>query len=168
MIKALRIATILAALISAGCSGARPVQTQVMLNHQNCQTLEAGITEVGLERIAQIRGSRLLSLNAEIAAPPGADSQAPAKGYGLFAISKGPAPTPGYSMELLGADLSAQLLRVYVQWNEPPADAMLATVVTHPCLVVALPVTEATELLVLLNERELDRIPLPGAASPAP
>ncbi len=144
----------------AGCSGARPVQTEVMLAHQNCQTLEAGITPVTLDRVAKIRGSRLISLDPAGQAQQGQPQQPQLNDIALFAISKGEMPTPGYSMTLAGAKLAEQVLTVQVNWQTPAADAVLAQVITHPCLVIAVPVTDAQTLIVRQGNDEIARTQL--------
>ncbi|MGI9325994.1 MAG: protease complex subunit PrcB family protein [Pseudomonadales bacterium] len=150
------------ALCLAGCSGARPVQTEVMLAHQNCQTLEAGITPVTLDRVAKIRGSRLISLDPAGQVQQDQEQSQPQQpsGVALFAISKGSMPTPGYGMTLAGAELAKQTLTVQVNWQTPAADAMLAQVITHPCLVIAVPVTDAQTLIVRQGDTEIARTQL--------
>ena len=75
----------------------------------------------------------------------------------MFAISKGPMPTPGYAMTLEGATLSDGVLTVRAQWQTPEPDAVLPQVLTHPCVVVALPVTDAKTLRVTEDGKELAR-----------
>jgi hypothetical protein len=57
----------------------------------------------------------------------------------LVAISRGQQPTPGYGLSLEAAHRSDATALVEVRWRTPAPDAVLAQVVTHPCLVVALP-----------------------------
>ncbi len=146
------------ALTLQGCSGARPVQTEVMLEHKNCQHVEAGVTPVSLDKVAKIRGSRLIRLdpNGEPAKPA---PEQPA-GVELYAISKGPMPTPGYGFTLEGTRLLEQTLTVQVGWETPAEDAVLAQMRTHPCLVIAVPVTDATLLIVQQGDTEIARRPL--------
>ncbi|MFK7915654.1 MAG: protease complex subunit PrcB family protein [Pseudomonadales bacterium] len=172
--RALRRCCIIATVcgLATGCSGNRPVQAEVLLSHNNCQTLNAGVTEIAMAQIARIRGSRLLRHPAA----QQADDESLATGTTLsaptsstptlsaatrvFAISRGSMPTPGYSMALHSAELADTTLTVRVDWEQPAADAVLAQQLTHPCMVVALPVAEASTLVVRANDTEIGRVAL--------
>lgn len=149
--------------LAMGCSGNRPVQTEVLLNHHNCKTLDSGVTEIAVNQVARIRGSRLLqhpNSQAPDAALSAADQTALSSATRVFAISKGPMPTPGYGFAMDGADLTESTLTVRLGWQEPAADALLPQQLTHPCLVVALPIAEAKTLVVRTGDAELGRLPL--------
>lgn len=123
----------LGGLLQSGCGG-DPTPVSQVLEHDQCQGLNAGVTRVDLAALAGIRGSRLLG---EPAAPSRAPVQAP-PGL-LLAISRGRQPTPGYSLRLLGAHRQDGVATVEVHWETPASGAVLPQTITHPCLVVALP-----------------------------
>ncbi len=58
----------------------------------------------------------------------------------LLLISMGQQSSAGYSLTLLSttAPLVDGVVSLQVAWNSPPADMMVAQVVTEPCLVLAL------------------------------
>ena len=56
----------------------------------------------------------------------------------LVAVSRGQQPTPGYGFELLEGTLKGDAVTVRLGWNRPAADAVLAQVITHPCIVIGL------------------------------
>lgn len=160
------VALVVLSLASFGCSGNRPVQTEVLLNHQHCQTLKPGVTEVTVAQVPGIRGSRLLQdptqqsarSAAAAASAPGVTPLSSATR--VFAVSKGRMPTPGYGFALEHAELAEETLIVTLGWQQPAADAVLAQMTTHPCLVLALPVAEARTLVVREGDNELARLPL--------
>lgn len=57
----------------------------------------------------------------------------------LVVIHSGSQPSAGYQLELLGqaAQVKDQTLNINVRLSEPPADAMVAQVITSPCVVIA-------------------------------
>ena len=149
-------------ILAIGCSGNRPVQTEVLLNHKNCQTLEAGVTEIVVDQIARIRGSRLLTHPATTTeAATGSETGTQlSSATRVFAVSKGNMPTPGYSFAVNGARLSKHTLTLNLGWQEPAPDAVLPQQISHPCLVVALPVADAQTLVVQDAGGELGRVAL--------
>lgn len=56
-------------------------------------------------------------------------------------VAMGQRPTAGYGVAMQAAEarLDGAVLELSVVWQEPPPDAMVAQVVTHPCLWVRLP-----------------------------
>jgi len=57
----------------------------------------------------------------------------------LIAIVPGEFPTPGYSVTLKdGAMLAGDQLTIEVKTDRPAPDAVLAQMITHPCLVVGI------------------------------
>lgn len=80
-----------------------------------------------------MRGARLL-LEPDATEP---DLQGDASRV-LVVISRGPQPTPGYGLELLGASQEGTDIHLQYAWTEPDDHTMLAQVITHPCSVVEL------------------------------
>lgn len=111
----------------AACSANAPLSAREVLKHSQCQGIAAGVNVVDADDLGKIRGGLL---NGAEQAPP-----SPARGR-LFAISRGPQPTPGYGFELADASVRGHVATIRVEWLSPSADAVQAQVVTHPCLVV--------------------------------
>ncbi len=124
------IATVLSVL--GGCGNNIPDVTTLMA-HGNCEGLAAGVSEVRFEDLAHIRGSQLLLLeDGVMAAAPSSDPD-----FRLIAVSAGARPTAGYSLELGESRFEGGDLILEVILNEPPAEARLAQVTSHPCLIIA-------------------------------
>ena len=94
-----RLALLVPAVGMTACQSSPPVEVSEVLNHGMCKTLRTGLTVVNYERLAAIRGARLL--NAPEESSP-TDDISPNAGT-LLAVSNGSQPTPGYAFELRGA-----------------------------------------------------------------
>lgn len=114
----------------AGCAGGRGIDVETVLTWERCQGLRAGVTQVDLAAVAGIRGTTLL----------GVAPTAPESGDGLLlvAVSRGDQPTPGYGLSLRRARQEGTTAVLEVSWQTPEPGAMLAQVITHPCLVVGI------------------------------
>lgn len=124
-------------LLAGACAGGHGVEATAVLEYDQCQGLQPGLTRVDYAAVAGLRGGRLLSMpdTGETAAEPPAASRDAL----MVAISRGPQPTPGYGLSLEGAIREGDTAIISVHWKTPQPDAVLAQVITHPCLVVALP-----------------------------
>jgi hypothetical protein len=120
-----------ATLLAAGCAGNGRLDAVSVLRHDQCEGLVAGLTRVDFAAVARIRGGTLLGMAA--AQPDVEDDLL------LIAVSRGSRPTAGYALELVGARREATTAIIEVRWQAPEPGAMLAQVITHPCLVVGLP-----------------------------
>ena len=129
----IRSTTIVGSMLVAalsGCSGRDDVALVEVLNHDQCRISQAGVEVVSIGDVATIRGSRLLSMPDEPDNTP--------TDLLLVAVSRGQQPTPGYGFELLEGSLKGDAVTVRLGWNRPAADAVLAQVITHPCIVIGL------------------------------
>ena len=130
---------VLAGLIGAtvACTGPTRLEAVTLLQHGQCQGATAGVRLITYAELAQLRGTNLLSMTGGDATPAAGagDDQDPL----LIAISRGPQPTAGYSIAFESAMLDQGTARLSVRWQTPAADTVQAQVITHPCLVVALP-----------------------------
>jgi len=128
--SALASAALVAAL-SGGCAQARHVDVMTVLANANCQTTEIGVRAIDYAALAALRGTRLIGMTES------EDSaQQPVH---LIAIVPGEFPTPGYSVTLKdGAMLAGDQLTIAVKTDRPAPDAVLAQMITHPCLVVGI------------------------------
>ncbi len=158
---AARLLLAIVPLIAAGCQSSPPVEVSEILNHGLCKTLRKGLTVVDYDRLADIRGARML--NARQADPePGSES---ATGT-LLAVSNGSQPTPGYAFELREARADGTHLVLDYTWREPPPDAVLAQVVTSPCSVVRIfNAGSARSVAALLDGAEIGRVDLQNSAA---
>jgi len=135
-------------MAGSGCSSASVAVTEV-LNEANCPGLEAGIQAVSLEDVAKLKGRRMIGSNAP---PPDTSGDAPR----LIAISRGEQPTAGYGLELVSASTAnGDAIEVIVNWREPPADTVVAQVITRPCLVLGLPDAATGPVSVSLDDGSL-------------
>lgn len=133
----IRLAGALTLLLTAaaGCAGGNQLDARTLLAYDQCQGVNAGLTRVDYPDVAGMRGSTLLDLSR---------SDEPAAGTGdspalLVAISRGRQSTPGYGLTLVEARRFGNRAVIEVNWRTPESGAVLAQVVTHPCLVVGLP-----------------------------
>ncbi len=130
--------------VAASCSGGAShddLQATAVLTYDRCQGLEPGLTRVDYAAVAGLRGSTLLSpIDSAHPAERGAPGDTEAgENLLLIAISRGEQPTPGYGLTLDRAQRGEHTAVIQVQWHVPESGASLPQVVTHPCLVVALP-----------------------------
>jgi len=125
--------------VATACARSSPIEAMEVLNYGQCEGLAAGVSQVRYEDLGRIRGGALVE-SAE-ARSIGVDSS-----VALVALSRGPQSTPGYGFSLLEARRSADRAELTVRWIEPPPDAVLAQVITKPCLVIAIPRTGITRV----------------------
>jgi hypothetical protein len=142
-------ATMIALLVVlGGCTPERNVDVVTLLSHAHCHQLAAGVRKVDMNEVAQLRGSVMLGFDDA--------SGGTQEDLLLIAISAGQRPTAGYSLELSGpAEFSDGDLLLQVVERRPPSDAMVAHVVTHPCLVVGIPERNVQRIRVLDDRGEL-------------
>lgn len=122
----------LGAAMLGGCADDSAVTATTVLNYNQCQGLEAGLTRVDYAAVAGIRGGTLLGMSR-----PKGDAQG--DDLLLVAISRGRQPTPGYGFTLEGAHRRDSTVVISVNWETPASGAVLPQTLTHPCLVVGLP-----------------------------
>jgi len=124
------VAALLAiAPLSFGCADAHRVNVVTVLNNGNCRTSDAGVRLIDHKTLAEFRATHLIGMtqSPEVINNP----------LHLIAIVPGSYPTPGYAISLSeGAELAGRLLTLRVKIKRPAPDAILAQMVTHPCLVV--------------------------------
>ncbi len=139
---------ILLATVGSGCSTASVAVTEV-LNDANCNTLHAGVHAVTLEDVARLKGRRMIG---SITTPP----NSPGDPKRLIAISRGEQPTAGYALELISASTATgDEIEIVVRFREPAADAVVAQIITKPCLVLGLPDAATGPVSVTLDDGSL-------------
>ena len=124
-------------ILAGGCTQSQNVELIELLSLSDCPRLEQGISLLDYQQVAALRGGQMLFEDNDDGADP--DAPGHADSDLLLAIALGPQPTPGYGVY---ADSPAQLedgtLHVQIQRTTPPPDAMLAQVITHPCVVLGI------------------------------
>lgn len=120
----------------AGCAGGTRLDASTLLAYDQCQGVDTGLTRVDYPDVAGMRGSTLLDLSRSDEPADDAGGDSPAL---LIAISRGRQPTPGYGLSLVEARRFGNRAVIEVRWRTPESGAVLAQVMTHPCLVVGLP-----------------------------
>lgn len=134
-------------LILSGCAGAAgrgsviiKVEADVIFSSSNCEGLDqtAGAVWISDEkRLASII-NRINGLKIGGSAVPVPNVDFTHKGV-LF-VRMGRKPTSGYGIELASkqVDLQDQTATVTVRWTEPSRDAVLAQMITSPCIMIKL------------------------------
>ncbi len=122
-----------------------PMQMQVVYRDNRCPAVEPGIqvfrdTAAWTEWRRQ-RERQLFSPSNE------ADDEATAVDFGqvtVIVISMGQKPTPGYAVEVLedSAVLQGGSLNISSVWQQPAEGAILAQVLTSPCVAVTVPTAQ--------------------------
>ncbi|MBX3706045.1 MAG: protease complex subunit PrcB family protein [Pseudomonadales bacterium] len=144
------LAPLLCCLLLFACAREQPLEALEVLNYGQCAGLELGLTLVDFGDLAALRGGAFVmpadSPEPTANTPPsGGDGTteptAPAAAANtlLVALSRGPQPTPGFGFTLRGVTARGTVALIETTWRTPPPDAILAQVMTHPCLVVGLP-----------------------------
>ncbi len=120
----------------SACSQQQINVTEV-LNHGQCKSLRSGVSQVAFADLATIRGVTMLSdpNQTEVQSADAAPELL------LIAVSNGSQPTPGYRFELIDASAQNRDIHLNYHWHTPPADAVLAQMITSPCSVVQLDTT---------------------------
>jgi len=124
-----------ALLLVSGCALETQVDVVTVFTHGNCGRAVSGVELVDLEAVAALRPStRLIGMKG---APERAE-----EGVLLVAIGQGTRPTPGYGLAVAKPGvLDAGTLTLPIAEKRPPEDAVMAQMITQPCLVVGVPET---------------------------
>jgi hypothetical protein len=149
----LRLTLLTALFVVAGsCAQAKHVHVMTVLNDGNCRTDETGVRLIDYPALAELRGARLVGMSDDGAAAPPVH---------LIAIAPGTYPTAGYTLELLDAEpVPGDPLVLEVKLSKPPDGAILAQVVTHPCLVVGVDDKTVRRVRVVLDSKSLGEVDL--------
>ncbi len=99
--------------------------------------------------IAALRGAELVSASSDM------------DDVLLISVAKGPQPTPGYGHTLSSSALLDGELQILLHWRSPAKDAMLAQVITHPCLVLGIVAADARRVVVRDESGELGSLQVP-------
>jgi hypothetical protein len=151
-----RVATFVAATsLAAGCADAHHVDVMTVLAQGNCQTEKTGVQLIDYATLASYRGTHLIGMTESPEA-----RHNPAH---LIAIVPAQFPTAGYAVQLLeDSTLSDKLLTIKIKIHRPPADAMLAQMITHPCLVVGVADPAVARVRVLNDTELLGEVEIPA------
>jgi hypothetical protein len=144
---------------SGGCAEAHHVDVMTVLTNGNCQASEVGVRAIDYATLAKFRGTHLIGMTESDDA-----TQHPVH---LIAIVPAEFPTPGYSIALQGdAALAVDRLTIKVKTDRPPPDAILAQMITHPCLVVGIADPVVQHVRVEDDSAVLGEVDLPAAKQP--
>ena len=125
----------------AGCAGEPHLGTRTVLEFDQCQGIDAGLSRVRTHDLAGIRGSTLLRMtDGGAEADPASAGSAQDPGAGeplLIAVSRGRQPTSGYRLSLEDAVRQGDTGLLRLHWEVPPSGSVLPQVMTHPCIVVS-------------------------------
>jgi hypothetical protein len=122
---------VVVALALCACAQADRIDLTTVLSNGNCQTSETGVTEIDYATLAAYRGTRLLDMSQS--------KEAESNPVRLVAIAPGEYPTPGYGLAINGEPkLDGRVLTISVTISKPEPDAILAQMITRPCLVVGI------------------------------
>lgn len=135
MIKQATLMTLATLLALSACSST-PSNLAVTEHsaQPQCAGISRGLTQVTPQTIQRMQQRQFLTEGSSdiVAVVPAANDL-------LIAVSHGAQPSPGYRFELRSATLSDGVAQLKLHWITPPADSIQATVMTNPCLVLALP-----------------------------
>jgi len=116
-------------IVVAACADADRIDVTTVLAHGNCQTSDTGVKEIDYKTLAAYRGTRLLDMTES--------PEANAHPMHLVAIVPGEYPTAEYGLEVNGEPaIKGGELTIAVRVNKPAPEAILAQMITRPCLVV--------------------------------
>lgn len=125
------------AWILSGCQASTPITAVELFSHANCNGVSKGIQQIQFADLAAIRNVQMLTSPAPQSADQAtADPQL--EDVLLFVISNGNQPTPGYGFDLTATEATSSEITLRYRWRTPPADAVLAQVITSPCTVIQL------------------------------
>ena len=97
-----------------------------------------GLARIDYPDLARLQGQTLLGISIE----PSPD----APELLLFSVYRGPQPTPGYRFALQNSERHGRILHLNLVWQQPESGAVLAQLLTTPCLVVGMDRGEFDEL----------------------
>jgi hypothetical protein len=151
-----RAGLIAAASLATACADAHHVDVMTVLAQGNCQTEKTGVELIDYATLATYRGTHLIGMSESPEA-----QRNPAH---LIAIAPAQFPTAGYGVALLdGSTLTDKLLTIRIKIERPPADAVLAQMITHPCLVVGIADPAVGRVRVLNDSALLGEVEIPPA-----
>ncbi len=120
-----------------------------MLNLPSCKAPRPGVHQVQMADIAALRDTELVSASDDM------------KGVLMVSVSRGPQPTPGYGHSLAASALLDGELQIRLHWRTPAKDAILAQMITHPCLVLGIVAADARRVVVSDETGELGSLDIP-------
>lgn len=133
-----RRSVVAALALAAACAHARPLPATVVRSGMQCGGAAEGVSARWLGTESALREALVLE------APLGVAPAAPAVDFsrsGVILVAMGQRPTAGYAISLAEprAEVRDGVATLVVTLEEPAPDAMLAQVITSPCLLVSLP-----------------------------
>jgi hypothetical protein len=149
-ITAALLATVCTGCVAAGPAPSQPVTVQALYRHAQCGAdypesraiilRDADAFKAAVENLRRARGSAGIKM-------PAVDFSRQA----VLLVQMGQRPTAGYGLwpEQPVARLRGDVLEVVLDWQSPPPGAILAQVVTSPCMLIAIPLAGYKTIRVL-------------------
>jgi len=136
-----------------------PVQLQVVYRGSRCTAIQPGVDVIrDTDSWAEWRRQQDRQF---FSADDGPGDEETAIDYGqstVIVISMGQKPTPGYTVEVVAgsAMLQGETLNISSIWQQPAEDAILAQVLTSPCVAIMVSTTQYDT--VKINDQQGDTI----------
>ena len=145
------LATIAIALGASACAGGvaapRALPVEVLHASLQCDDVAGPSVRLVTDAVA-LRAAIAPSLNMD--EPSRGAVELPPPGVAvLLRVDMGERPTAGYALAVVRAEHSERRLVLHVDWQEPAPGAIVAQVVTRPCVIIRLPPVAIEEVHVL-------------------
>lgn len=136
MIKLAAIGTTITALVALSACSSTPAALAVTEHsaQAQCRGISSGLTQVTPQMVQRMQQRQFLNEPSEEK-----NQKTPVAPELLVAISHGAQPSPGYRFKLQSATVSDGVAKLNLNWTTPTPGSIQATVMTNPCLVLALP-----------------------------
>jgi hypothetical protein len=145
MVKFLLLFILPSVLLLSGCAGAFgrasvaiKIEADVILTSGNCDSLDqtAGAIWINNEKelVSVVSKINRLKIGGNAAPAPVVDFEHD----GVMLVHIGRKPTSGYGIELASnqIEIDGQIAMVRMRWTEPVKGAVLAQMITHPCIMI--------------------------------
>lgn len=139
LLPVLSILLLLAACETRSGPGTESVAVEALYHHNQCQAETAKTILIDNAADLSAWWQPLARLSLPARELPSQLQQIDWSTTNIVVVHAGSRPSAGYAIELLGeaAQIKKQTLNIDVRLTEPPADAMVAQVITSPCVVIA-------------------------------
>ncbi len=143
-------------LCAGGCTNAHHVDVMTVLTRGHCDSAKTGVHLIDFATLATFRGTHLIGMTES--------HETTTHPAHLIAIVPAQYPTAGYRVNLLdGTALTDKRLTINVAIERPPDGAMLAQMITQPCLVVGIADPAVSRVRVMHEAEVLGEVELPSA-----
>lgn len=133
--------TLLVCALLFGCSSNTQVPLRMVAQTQHCPVKTSGLSVFrSNEQLEQAVQAGAGSLKQRLPSQESKNSPVLAEGTWLLVVHMGQKPSAGYSLSLASdtASVDKDTMTISLQYHQPPADSMQATVITSPCIMLSL------------------------------